>query len=304
MMQITLCVVGRALFSVDFSDHLAELGLGVTESQRYLTDRIWNPFRLSRRTWRKRYQTYRDAIDRLDRTVYGMIESRRTGATRPDDLLTLLTGSRYEDGTGMTDRQIRDEIATFIAAGHETTANALGWTWYLLSQNPEAEERLMRELESTLAGRVPQAGDIQKLEYTAMVISEAMRLFPPVWLLARRVAEEELLPGGTLLPAGSQVVLIPYVAHRNAGYFSDPEAFKPERFSPGKTQDLRFVYFPFSAGPRGCIGEPFARAEAVLLLATVAQRWRLTLKPKAQVEPELLQTLRPKNGIPMLLQRR
>jgi cytochrome P450 len=304
MMKMTLRVVGRALFSVDLAGHLEELGEAVILAQRYITDRIWKPIQFPRYAWKRREESYRQAIERLDRTVYEMITARRTDSSTRDDLLDLLIDGQYEDGTRMTDRQIRDEVATFIAAGHETTANALGWVWYLLALNPRVQEELLRELRQRLGGRVPVAADIPNLRYTEMVIAEAMRLFPPVWLLARRVIEEDLLPGGTTLPSGSQVVLIPYVAHRNPAYFPDPESFRPERFSERSRHDLQFVYLPFSAGPRGCIGEPFARTEAVLLLATIAQRWQLTLATGRKIEPELLQTLRPRDGIPMRLHRR
>ena len=304
MMRMTLRIVGRTLFSVDLSTHLRDLGESVVASQRFITDRIWKPIRLQWNGGSTGKAEYRRATGTLDTLIYDMIAQRRGARSRPDDLLTMLIESRYEDGTAMSDAQARDEIATFIAAGHETTANALAWAWYLLALNPAAEEALVDEFRCELGGRIPEAADIPRLRYTEMVISESMRLYPPVWLLARRVVGEDLLPGGAHLPAGSQIVIIPYVTHRDPSYFPEPEVFRPERFGASSRHELQFIYLPFSAGPRGCIGEPFARMEAILLLATVAQRWKLTLEPPNHVEPELLQTLRPKNGIPMRLHRR
>jgi cytochrome P450 len=305
MTYITLSVVGKTLLSVDLSRDISELGEAVVTIQRYITQRVWQLIRLPESKINRRYNEYIAAINRLDGIVFGMIQSRHTNNTiGQDDLLSMLISSRHEDGSPMSDQQIRDEVVTLIAAGHETTANALAWTWFLLSTHPEVEARLLTELKEVLNGRRPTVADIPKLTYTEMVFMEAMRLYPPVWLLARRVVADDVLPGGVLLPKRSQVVMMPYVAHRNPRYFPEPEKFKPERFQSASRQELQYIFFPFSAGPRGCIGEPFARMEGILLIATIAQRYRLTLVPGQPIEPEPVQTLRPKNGILMQLRQR
>ena len=208
------------------------------------------------------------------------------------------------DGAGMTDEQLRDEAMTIFLAGHETTANALTWTWYLLSQNPEAEARLHAELDKVLGGRPPTAEDMPRLVYTEMVLSESMRLYPPAWILGRRALKDYEV-GGYRLPAGSLVLLSQYVTHRDPRFYPDPERFEPERWTPeAKAARPQFAYFPFGGGPRRCIGEGFAWAEGVLVLAALAQRWRPRLVPGHPVEMQAAITLRPKHGMLMTLGRR
>jgi cytochrome P450 len=204
----------------------------------------------------------------------------------------------------MSDRQLRDEVMTIFLAGHETTANALTWTWYLLSRNPDAEARLHDELDRVLGGRTPSFADLRELPYSRMVIEETLRLYPPAWAIGRFAAGDDEV-GGYRIPATSQLVMSPYVTHRHPEFWDLPEAFDPERFLPEKAAGRpRFAYFPFGGGPRQCIGADFAMIEAQLALATVAQRYRLRLPPGRVVEPEPLVTLRPKGGMPMHLQPR
>jgi cytochrome P450 len=216
----------------------------------------------------------------------------------------MLLAARYEDGTVMTDQQLRDEVMTIFLAGYETTANALTWTWYLLSQNPEAELRMHEEIAAVLGGRDATIEDVPKLRYTRIVAAESMRLYPPAWAMGRRAVRDFPL-GDYFLPAKTSVFMSQYVMHRNPKYFPDPLRFDPERFSPEQeSQRPRFAYFPFGGGARQCIGESFAWMELVLVLATIAQKWRLRLVPGHPVEPQPLITLRPRYGMKMTVHSR
>jgi cytochrome P450 len=241
----------------------------------------------------------------LERAVWDTIHSRRAEATRPApaaDLLAMLMAARDEQtGQGMSDRQLRDEVMTMLIAGHETVASALAWTWYLLSTAPAAEARLHAEVDRVLAGRPPAAQDLANLPYTAMVFDEALRLYPPAWIITRRaLADDEIV--GYRIPAGALVVVSPYVTQRDARFWPDPDAFEPERFLPERAAARpRFAYYPFGGGPRLCIGNHFAAVEAGLVIATVAQRFRLRLAPGHQVAVEPSVTLRPRHGLWMTL---
>lgn len=204
----------------------------------------------------------------------------------------------------MTDQQLRDEVMTFFLAGHETTAVNLTWTWYLLSKHVEARCRLEEEVDRVLGGRSPSIDDVPKLVYTKMVVQESMRLYPPVWGIARLPAEDDQI-GDLFIPAGSPVLLVQYVTHRHREFWDNPEGFDPERFLPQQVEKRHpYAYFPFAAGPRICIGNHFAMLEAVLIVAAVVSRWRLNLVPGATVIPQPRVTLRPKDGLVVTLQRR
>jgi cytochrome P450 len=237
-------------------------------------------------------------VNRLDAIIYGLIEEhRRRGQS--DDLLGMLLAARDDDGKPMTARQLRDEVMTLFLAGHETTANALSWTLYLLAQNPEAEARLHAELDSVLGGRLPGMADVPELRYTGQVVKESMRLYPPAWGIGRQ-AQEPFELGGYRFEKDSYVFICQYILHRDARYFPDPERFDPDRWSEHAALKVpRFAYIPFGAGPRVCIGAAFATMEATLLLATIAQRFRLALDPDHRVVPLTSITLRPKYGIRM-----
>lgn len=218
--------------------------------------------------------------------------------------MLLMAQDVEDDGGGMTDRQVRDEAMTLFLAGHETTANALDWTWYLLSRVPEAEAILHAELERVLGGRLPTVEDMAHLPYTRMVLAESLRLFPPAYVIGRQAVEDHSVRD-YVVPAGATVFVSPYVMHRDPRYYTDPERFAPERWAPEtEARRPKFSYFPFGAGPRLCIGEGFAWTEGILVLATLAQRWRARLVPGQRVEMEPLITLRPKHGIRMTLYRR
>jgi cytochrome P450 len=248
----------------------------------------------------------RRARERLDAIVYDMIRERRARGGDRGDLLSMLLLARDAegDGQGMTDRQIRDEAMTIFLAGHETTANALTWTWYLLSQSPEVERQLHAEVDEVLQGRLPTVADVDRLPFVTRVVTESMRLYPPAWLIGRRALHDYTVKGYRV-PARSIVVMSQWIVHRDPRFFPDPERFDPDRWTPERRAALpRFAYFPFGAGPRQCIGEGFAWMELVLVLATLAQQWRFELVPDHPVVPQAAITLRPKHGMRMVARRR
>jgi cytochrome P450 len=248
---------------------------------------------------------YRRAVRVIDAVMYDAIARRRAGgASAGDDLLSRLLALRDEDGTGMSDRQLRDELVTLFLAGHETTALALSFTFYLLAQHPEAETRLAAEVDEILQGRRPTAADVPRLRYADWVIKESMRLYPPAPAIGREaVCDCEI--GGYHVPKGTQVSLVQWTSQRDARWFDDPEVFRPERWDNDLARRLpRGAYFPFGDGPRICIGNQFALLEAVLVLATVAQRYRLALAPGFKLELLPSVTLRPKHGVVMVVQAR
>jgi cytochrome P450 len=248
----------------------------------------------------------RRAVEQLDKVIYEIIRRRRASGTMSGDLLSVLLQAQDDEGLGMTDRQLHDEIMTLFLAGHETTANALSWTWLLLGQHPEVEEKLIEELRHVLGGRAPTPSALPRLTYTEMVLREAMRLYPPVWVIGRR-ALAPFRMGNYELPAETNVVMSQLITHRDAKYFPEPERFDPDRWRPNDPRNLslpRFAYFPFGGGPRVCIGAGFSMMEAVLLLATIAQKFKLTLVPGQTIEKLPSVTLRPKSGIRVILHRR
>jgi cytochrome P450 len=242
----------------------------------------------------------RRALRTLDALVHGVIERYRRGDSRGGQLLSMLMNATDEEtGERMDDRQLRDEVITMYLAGHETTALALTWTWHLLGHNPEAEAELQAELATVLGGRVPTIADLPNLRYTRMVLEESMRLYSPTWTIARDVREDDQIDGYRI-PAGSVVMLSQYVTHRRPDFWPQPERFDPRRFEPEAVkQRHRFAYFPFSSGPRVCIGNTFTLVEGTLILATVCQRYRIRPVPGHRVVAEAQITYRPKGGLPV-----
>ncbi|HYP13782.1 MAG TPA: cytochrome P450, partial [Bryobacteraceae bacterium] len=237
----------------------------------------------------------------LDKTIYDIIAWRRASGEDHGDLLSMLLLAVDDDRTGMTDKQVRDEAITLFLAGHETTATALTWTWYLLSQHPDVEARMHAELHQVLGGREPSFDDLPPLQYTEQVLAESMRLYPPVWGFGRMAVRSYRLFNFEMAPK-SVAFMSPYVMHRNPKFYPDPEKFDPERFTPEARQSRpKFAYFPFGGGPRVCIGERFAWMEGVLLVAAIGQRWRMALAPGHVVEPHPLITLRMRYGLKMKL---
>ncbi|HEY6390672.1 MAG TPA: cytochrome P450 [Bryobacteraceae bacterium] len=301
MMRMTLSIVGKTLFSADIESEASEIGEALTTVLK-MFQMLMMPFsEYFEKLPLPSVRRFEKARARLDQTIYGLIRERRKSGEDAGDLLSMLLLAQDEDaaGGGMTDVQVRDEALTLFLAGHETTANALTWTWYLLSQNPECEARLHREIDSVLAGRVPEMADLPQLRYTEMVFAEAMRLYPPAWAIGR-MSKAAFELGGIEIGAKSICILSPYVLQRDARWFPDPERFDPERWTAEARESRpKFSYFPFGGGARVCIGERFAWMEGVLVLAAVAQRWKLRLDPAQRVETLPLITLRTKYGMRM-----
>jgi len=303
MMQLTLRIVVRALFNVE-SEEIGEISAAMNVLMRNSVGlRLLLP-PVARYLPTPAMIEFRRAVRRLDETVYRIITQRREAESDSGDLLSMLMQARDEDGSRMTDKQLRDEVLTFLLAGHETTALALSWTWHLLGQNPEVEQKLHGELDRVLDGRVPVFADLPALGYTERVIKESLRLYPPAWGLARTVIKEFEV-GGYRIPAGANVVMSTWVMHHNSRYFPEPEKFEPDRWLPERAQKLpKFAYFPFGGGPRQCIGASFALMEATLLLATIAQKYQFRAEPGHIVTPTPSFTLRPKQGIRMRREKR
>ncbi len=304
MARLTLDIATETLFSSHVGEEPDVIAKAVTTLIEDVSFRFEVPYYPPTRVPTPYNRRVRGALRTLDRAVYRIIEERRRGGGG-DDLLALLMDARDEEtGEAMSDEQLRDEVITLFIAGHETTANALAWTFYLLARNPEAGRRLQAELAGALgtngSSRPPAVADLPQLPYTKMVVDETMRLYPPAWITNRQaLADDEVL--GYHIPAGAFVMISPYVIHRHPAYWQRPEKFDPERFSPEHPEDRpRYAYFPFGGGPRQCIGKDMALVEARLILATVAGRYRLRLVHDRAVEPEALATLRPRGGLPMI----
>jgi cytochrome P450 len=304
MMRLTLGMAGKTLFSMDLSNEADEVGRAAATVIQYANDRFTRLLPLPTNIPTPHNRRFWKALRTLDTVVQGIIDVRRREEKDAGDLLSMLLLARDEEtGEGMNDQQLRDEVRAFILAGHETTAAALAWTWYLLAQHPHIEHRLHTELVTVLDGRSPTFEDLPKLTYTKMVLEESMRLYPPGWGFERRaVADDEI--GGYHIPADSLVLISPYVTHRHSAFWEDPERFDPERFTPEPLAGRpRYTYFPFGGGPRQCIGNEFAIVQCQLIIAMVAQTYRLRLVPGHPVEPEPSVTLRPRHGLLMTLQR-
>lgn len=305
MTRLTLGIVAKTLFDADVGKEADEIGEAMTvmlEMFHLLMYPFADVLEKLPLPMVRRYERMRS---RLDSTIYRIInERRKSGVDRHDLLSMLLLAQDEDDGGKMTDAQVRDEAMTLFLAGHETTANALSWTFYLLSQNPVAEATLHAELDEIIGSRTPTTEDVARLQYTEKVVSESMRLFPPAWGMGRRSLVDQMV-GPYRIPADSIVLLSPFVTQRDPRFFSEPDEFKPERWTAEWKSSLpQFSYFPFGGGPRRCIGEGFAWAEAILVLATLCQRWRVRLDQSKTVEPQALFTLRPRGGIRMRIERR
>lgn len=305
MNHLSLAIVGKTLFDADVEHEAKDVGEALIVCLAMI-NQFWYPMAgvLKYAPFPSNIRFAR-AKRKLDGIIYGMIEERQRGGDRGDLLSKLLAARDTEgDGKGMSIQQVRDEAMTIFLAGHETTALSMAWTWYLLSQNPEAEARMHEELDRVLGGRTPTFEDVPKLPYTRMVLAESMRIFPPAWVLGRR-AQAATKFGPYDIPKGSLCILSQFVIHRSPKLWKDPLRFDPQRWTPEATAARhKFSYFPFGGGPRGCIGERFAWTEGILILATLAQRWRLRLVPGHVVEPQPMLTLRPKHGLRMTVEAR
>jgi cytochrome P450 len=307
MVRLSMGIVARTLFSADIESEADEISEALGQVFK-LFEALLMPFS----QWLEKLplpsvRRFERARDRLDKTVYRLIAERRANSRDTGDLLSMLLLSQDEEGEsrqGLTDKQVRDEALTLLLAGHETAANALIWTWYLLSQNPDAEAKLYAELDRVLAGRLPVLDDLPQLRYTEGVFAEALRLYPPAWAIGRR-AKQEFSVGEYKIPARSIVLMSPWVVHRDARWFSDPLKFAPERWQSAEIETRpKLSYFPFGGGARLCIGERFAWMEGVLVIAVIASRWHLRMAPGQRVDTQARITLRPKYPMRMIVEQR
>lgn len=310
---LTLRIVVKTLFGTELADEVRRIGSAFALGNRYITTRANQPPRLRR--WLHRLPLpfsvrFKHAKTELDRIIYGIISERRGSLESGDDLLSLLLEARFAEddadtvGTGLTDEQVRDETVTMFAAGHETTAVSLIWTWYLLATHPDKQARFQAELDNVIGDRDATLGDLPNLHFMDQVYSEALRMYPPIWFWGR-MAFQPFDLGGWHIPAGSFLLAPQLIAQRDGRWFDGPMEFRPERWTPEFRADLpRFAYFPFGGGPRRCIGDGFAMMEAKLILATIGKRWTLHHDPRHKAEVLPLISLRPKGGMPMYLERR
>jgi cytochrome P450 len=310
-MAVTLEIVTRALFGSEVPGDTAKVGKWLEILMEDFMRQAGMAFLLPESVPVPTFFRLRRAIESLNAMIYKLIDQRRAeraagNAPEHHDLLEMLLSAQGEEGSQMTDEQVRDEVMTLFLAGHETTANALSWTWYLLAQHPEITTKLFAELDSVLQGHAATAADSARLPYTEMVVKESMRLYPPVWAVGRQ-SIGPFEAGGYQFPAKTNVVILQRTLHRDPRYFAEPEVFDPERWSPDSPRYRvlpRFAYFPFGGGPRVCVGTGFAMMESILLLATIAQRYDMKLAPHQKVRMLPSVTLRPRDGIKMILHRR
>lgn len=301
--RLALEIVTRVLFDVDIDGHLDRV-VAATNAGQLRSSRGIAPMYALRYLPTPRNLRYLWTIRRLDEVIYQIIRQRRASGRSGGDLLSMLLQARDEQGTAMSDRQLRDEVVTLIFTGSETVALTLSYVGYLLAQNPEAQARLADELDEQLQGRVPSLDDLPRLTYTDKVIKEALRLYPPVWAFLREAVRVVEL-GGYTLPAGTTFVLSPWISHRDPRFYDQPLEFRPERWTAEFEKQLpKFAYFPFGGGQRTCIGAAFAKMETALLLATMVQRLRVSPVPcfKLALLPGI--TLQPRGGIRVALDER
>ncbi len=307
MMRLTLEIVAKCLFDADVAGDSADASAAMETVLRCFTARVGRLIPLPDFVPTPENLRLRRAKKRLDRIIYDIIAVRRASGEDRGDLLSMLLQAQdpvEEGGSGMTDLQLRDEAMTLFMAGHETTANTLAWIWFLLSTHPDAEARLHAELDEVLGGRPPTFDDLPRLAYTEHVVTEALRLYPTVWLLGREAIEPTEVGGYPVAP-GTTVYMSQWVVHRDPRFFDDPLAYRPERWEDGLAKKLpRYAYFPFGGGPRICIGNAFAMMEATLLLAAIARKFRPRVVHPDRVVPLPTMTLRPVGGMDVVLEAR
>jgi cytochrome P450 len=300
MMRLTLEIVGKMLFSIDLSEEAGPLTQAVLTALDHIMYRARNVLVFPDFVPTPRNLRFRRAVQTLNHVVDAMVSERQKNDLPGDDLLGMLLRSRDEEtGQGMTNAQIRDEILTMLIAGHETVASALTWTWYLLSSHPKERDRLHQEAVRQSDDHLLTTADLPLLPYSAQVFSEALRLYPPAWVISRKAVEADELQGVSI-PAGALVIISPYVIHRHPDFWETPLAFEPDRFSVENVEKIeRFAYIPFGAGPRLCIGSHFATIEAQLIMTMIARRFWLEEVPEKAVQVDALVTLRPAHGLTM-----
>ncbi len=304
MMRLTLEIVVKTLFDADISSDADRVGRVLSTIVKPFASQATLKWILDNRLPTATHRRFNAAAREIDDIVYRLIAERRSNGSDRGDLLSMLLAAQDEDGSRMSDRQLRDEVMTLFLAGHETTALTLSWAWYLLAQNPEVEKNFHAELDEVLGGRLPTVADMPRLQYTERIAKESMRLYPPAFGVGREAVHEFEL-GGYRIPAKSQLFMFQWAVQRDARYFAEPNRFYPERWTEEFTNSLpKYAYFPFGGGPRACIGNYFAMMEVVLLLATIGQRFRFALLPDHTVGLMPAMSLRPTDGIKVVIKNR
>ena len=304
MTRLTLEIVVKTLFNSDVSNDADHVGAMLSQIVKPFASQATLKWIADNRLPTPGHYQYFNAVSQIDAVVFRIIAERRASGSDEGDLLSMLLQAQDEDGSQMTDAQLRDEVMTLFLAGHETTALALSWSWYLLATHPEAEQKFHAELEEVLDGREPDVADLPQLRYAEAIAKEAMRLYPPAYAVGREAIEDTEL-GGYVVPRKTQLFAFQWVTHRDPRYFERPNEFVPERWASESIQNLpKYAYFPFGGGPRQCIGNYFAMMEIVLLLATIGQRFEFSMLEGRPVEVLPVLSLRPKNGIKVRLHRR
>jgi len=304
MMEMTLAIAGRTLFDADVRGDARVVAEALADAMQAMIDGLSSPWQVPY-TWPiRRHRRMRRAVEMLDEIVYRIIRQRRATTGDRGDVLSMLLVARDDDGGGMTDRQVRDEVMTLLLAGHETTANLLTWTFYALARHPDVRARVEAEVDGALGGRTPTVDDLPRLPYVAMVLDEVMRLWPPAYTTGR-TALRDVEIGGHRLAKGAGVLVNIYGIHRRPDYYPEPERFMPARMAPeAKKARPKGAYLPFGAGPRVCIGNHFALMEAQLAVAAIVQAARIELPDRRPAVPEPMITLRPRGGLPVRIRRR
>lgn len=305
MMKLTMSVITRTMFSIDMSEQFSTTGPAFRRAVSYVYRRVLSALPLPTGLPTPANRRFRQDMRTLNSVVYDLIDERRRQPELHDDLLSVLLDARHsETGDGMSREQIRDQVLTIFLAGHETTANALSWTWYLLSTHPEVERAFYATVDEALGGGAPSIEHLPGLKYVEMVIQEAIRLYPPVYVISRETIRDDEI-GGYRIPAGATVALSPYVTHRLPQFWEDPKRFDPHRFSLERCKSRpRYAYFPFGGGPRQCLGLSFAMIEAQLVAGAIVQRFQLQLQPGHPVSPQPAGTLQPRHGLLMTVHSR
>ncbi len=309
MKRLTLAIVSKTLFNVDVTAEAGALSVALERVMEHHATRRGLSRLIPTSLPSLANLRFKKAVRQIDHVIYDIIEQRRAGDgdvgdDGGGDLLSLLTRARDEDGTRMSARQLRDEALTLFLGGYDTPALALSWMWFLVSQDARADEKLEAELGSALGGRAPGVADLKKLPYTEMVVREALRLYPPAWVMSREALRDCEL-GGYRVPAGTQLLISQWVMHRDPRFFDAPDEFRPERWDDELIAALpRFAYFPFGGGARACIGGSFAMTQTMLVLAATAQRFKMKLAPGSRTAPNPALTLRPQGGVRVVLSRR
>lgn len=300
MMRVTLRIVSEVLLGTRTAKDAADIGRAIDDSQRYVEAVMSRVVTLPKWIPSKRNRMFARSLEVLDRVAYEIIDERQRSGERGDDVVSMLLDARYEDGAPLTRERIRNELVTLLAAGHETTSNALSWTLMRLSQHPDVARRLATEVRDVLGDRPPTFDDLAKLTYTRWVFDEAMRLHPPVWVTGRVVLEAHELGGRAIVP-GDLMLVSPYVTHRRPDLWDNPEGFDPDRWAALSARGALppFTFYPFGGGTRKCVGEAFAYLEAMILLAMIAQRMRLELVPGHPIVPLPQITMGFRHGLPM-----